>query len=216
MILARNECTGADSNVLVAGAPMGEANAIPRRCTLARHVLSFRLSISLLRLGLFMTSFSGCVLPVGPRFEDPPATENTPPSIESTTPLQGSAVNAVNNAGSFSVLFKDFNASDTLHVRWIVEYPPFKPGSSHLLQADRDILPPVNGQVVEYTDLKMVSCFSGLALSDQHAITVFISDQPLWNAGDPDLPSDPEQVLAQNKVKSVMAQANWTLNLSCQ
>jgi hypothetical protein len=179
-------------------------------------MLNFHLTISILSLGFVMTSSSGCVLPVGPRFEDPPATENVPPFIKSTTPLQGSSVNAVNGAGTFSVLFTDLNASDSLHVRWVVEYPPFKSGSSHLLQADRLITPPVNGQVVYYTDMRMVSCFSGLALSDTHNITVFISDQPLWNAGDPDLPSDPGTVLSQNTATSVMAQANWTLNLSCQ
>jgi hypothetical protein len=194
---------------------MGEANVIPRRCTLARLVLSSRLTISILSLGLFMISLSGCVLPVGPRFEDPPAAENVPPFVKSTTPLQGSTVTAVNNAQLFSVTFTDLNPSDQLHVRWIVEYPPFKSGITHLLQADRDISPPVNGQVVDYTDMKTVSCFNGFALADQHAVTVFISDQPLWNAGDEGAPSDPEQGLTQNQVKSVMAQANWTLNLPC-
>ena len=103
---------------------MGEANVIPRRCTLARVVLSFQLTISILSLGLFMTSFSGCVLPVGPRFEDPPATENVPPFIRSTMPLQGSVVTAVNRTQMFSVTFRDLNA-DALHVRWLGEYPPF-------------------------------------------------------------------------------------------
>ena len=193
---------------------MGEPNVIPRRCTLARLVLSSHLTISILRLGLFMTSFSACVLPVGPRFEDPPATENVPPFIRSTMPLQGSAVTAVNGAAPLSVTFTDLNPSDQLHVRWVVEYPPFKSGLSHLLQ-DADIAAPVNGQVVDHTDMKTVGCLNGLALADQHAITVFISDQQLWNAGDEGAPSDPELVLTQNRAKSVMAQANWTLSLPC-
>jgi len=136
---------------------MGEANVIPRRCTLARLMLSFRLSISILSLGLIMTSFSGCVLPIGPRFEDPPTTENLPPFIKSTTPPQGSIVTAVNRTQMFSVTFTDANA-DALHVRWLGEYPPFSVANTHTLQSDKDIAAPVNGQPVDNSQPINVSC----------------------------------------------------------
>jgi len=195
---------------------MGEANVIPRRCTLARLMLSFRLSISILSLGLIMTSFSCCVLPIGPRFEDPPTTENLPPFIKSTTPPQGSIVTAVNRTQMFSVTFTDANA-DALHVRWLGEYPPFSVANTHTLQSDKDIAAPVNGQPVDNSQPINVSCtVTPLALTSQHAITVLISDQPFWNlAEDPDAPTDPEQLLTQNKAGSVMAQASWVLNLPC-
>ena len=68
----------------------------------------------------------------------------------------------------------------------------------------------MNGQPVDNTQLIIVSCtFNPLALTNQHAITVLISDQPFWTAGDTDAPTDPEQLLTQNKAKSVVAQANW-------
>ena len=211
----RNGCTAADSNVSVAGSPMGAPNAIPRRCTLARAVLIFRLSTSILSLGIFMTSFSGCVLPVGPRFEDPPAAENVPPYIKSTMPLQGSILTALNRAQMFSVTFTDLNA-DALHVRWLGEYPPYSLANTHPLQSDKDIAAPVNGQPVDNLQSINVSCaLNSLALTNQHAITVLISDQPFWTATDVDAPTDSEQLLTQNKPNSVMAQANWVLNLPC-
>jgi hypothetical protein len=163
-----------------------------------------------------MTSFSGCVLPVGPRFEDPPATENVPPFIKSTMPLQGSIVTAVNRTQMFSVTFTDLNA-DALHVRWLGEYPPFSVANTHTLQSDKDIAAPVNHQPVDNLQPINVSCtLTPLALTSQHEITVLISDQPFWNpAEDPDAPTDPEQLLTQNKTGSVMAQASWVLNLPC-
>ncbi len=214
ILAARNGCTGADSNVSVAGPPMGSPNVISRHCTVARLVLHLHLTISILSLGLFMTSLSGCALPVGPRFEDPPAVENVPPFIKSSMPLQGSTVAAINNAQIFSITFTDLNA-DALHVRWVVEYPPYKTGGvSHLL-VDKDFARPVNGQAVDTGDMQSVACFNGLALTDSHAITVFVSDQPLWTPATPGAPTDPGMVLTQNIAGSVMAQANWTLNLPC-
>jgi len=187
---------------------MGEANVIPRRCTLARLVLSSRLSISILSLGLFMTSFSGCFLPVGPRFEDPPATENLPPFIKSPTPPPGQ-ITAVNRTQMFTVLYTDPNA-DPLYIRWLGD------ANTHLLQDDRYVPAPLNDQT-DYPEQPItVDCaLSSLALTNQHTITVLISDQPFWNPADPKAPTDPNLFLTHNKANSVMAQANWVLNLPC-
>jgi hypothetical protein len=213
MILAtRNGCSGADSNVLVAGLPMGTPNVIPRRCTLARVVLSFQLTFSILSLGFLMTSFSGCVLPVGPRFEDPPTTENVPPFINSTDPPQGMVVPAVNKSANFRVTFTDLNDGDALVARWVAEYPPFT-SASHLLQDVPAPIPAPPG----LSEMQSVGCaLNALALNTNlHSITVFISDQPFWIQGDPDAPTDPFKLLTQNKANSVMAQANWVLSVQC-
>ena len=212
MILAtRNNCTGADSNVSVDGPPMGAANVITRRCTLARVVLILQLTISILSLGFFMTSSTGCVLPVGPRFEDPPTTENVPPFINSTDPPQGSIVAAVNKTGTFRVTFTDLNSGDALITRWVADYPPFTSSSHLLMDIPAPIpAPPESGQ------MESVSCINALALNtNQHSITVFVSDQPFWNLADPGAPTDPLQQLTQNKANSVMAQASWVLNVQC-
>lgn len=214
ILAARNGCTGADSNVSVAGSPMAAPNVIPRRCTLARAVLSFQLSISILSLGFLMTSLSGCVLPVGPRFEDPPSTENVPPFITSAIPTQGENVTAVGGTYMFSVSFTDLNA-DTVYVRWVTEYPPFST-SSHQL-GDVPPVVSVNGQPTEATKTQDINCLNAaLALnSTTHPITVFISDQPFWNVGEEGAPTDPQQILTRNKADSVMAQTHWSLNLPC-
>jgi hypothetical protein len=208
-------CTGADSNVSVDRSPVAGANVIPRRCALARLVLHLQLTISILSLGSFMTSFSGCVLPVGPRFEDPPAVEDVPPIIKSTMPPQGSTVTAVNNAQTFSVTFTDINARTDLYVRWVGEYPSYNP-SSHPLHDDQTVTAPVNGQPVDTTSPITVTCFDALARTGSHTITVFISDSPFWNPSEPMAPTDLEQLLTKNKAKTLLAQANWVLNLNCQ
>ena len=210
-LAARNGCSGADSNVSVGGPLMGGPTVIPRRCTLARAVLSFKSTISILSLGLFMTSFSGCVLPVGPRFEDPPAAENVPPFINSTDPADGTVVAAVNKTGTFRVTFTDLNSGDHLIARWVVDYPPFT-SSSHLLVDVAAAFPAEPGT----TQMQMVSCLNGLALSTaQHGITVFISDQPFWDQTKEGAPTDPLTLLTQNQPNSVMAQAAWVLNVQC-
>ncbi len=161
-----------------------------------------------------MTLCAGCVLPVGPRFEDPAPVENVPPFIKSTMPVQGSTVTGTSSA-QFSVTFTDLNA-DALHVRWVGEYPPYT-SSSHVLQSDQDYPVPLNRQPVDTLNMITVSCvLNPLALTNQHAIAVFISDQPFWtDPSDPDAPTDPEQFLTQNTAKSVTAEANWLLNLPC-
>ncbi len=213
MILAtRNACTGADSNVSIAGSPMGTANVIPRRCTLARVVLSSQLTISILSLGFSMTSLSGCVLPVGPRFEDPPTTENIPPFITSSMPTAGMIVTAVNKSYTFSINFNDLNG-DPLYVRWVADYPQTT-SSGHIL-ADMPFGSPANGQPY-FPSSEDVSCLKALALNTaQHNITVFVSDQPFWSLTEKGAPTDPLILLTQNKTNSVMAQANWVLNVQC-
>ncbi len=200
---------------------MGEANVIPRRCALARAVLSFQLTISILSLGLFMTSFSGCVLPVGPRFEDPPATENYVPVIISSMPLAGSTVTAVGATHSPSQPPSRIPTWATPFTRagWVVEYPPFKSGSSHLLQAEDS--PPASsasGQPWDANPSITTSCVDPYPIGQpRHTITLFISDRPYWEPGADHAPTDRETLLTTNieGTGSRIAQANWTLNLLC-
>jgi len=159
-----------------------------------------------------MTSLSGCVLPVGPRFEDPPTTENTPPFINSVDPPLGIVPAATNKVGTFRVTYSDLNTGDALIARWLAEYPPFTM-ASHLLG---DVPAPIPAQL-EMPSVQSVSCQqNALALNTTfHNITVLISDQPFWDLADKDAPTDPVKLLTQNKANSVMAQATWVLNVQC-
>jgi hypothetical protein len=163
-----------------------------------------------------MTSLSGCVLPVGPRFEDPPAVENFAPVIEGAQPAQGSVVTAVGSGGgpisqTFTIMFFDPNAGDDLYVRWIGEYPPYS-ATSHVIH-DAMVPHPLNGQ---HSSLPFsVTCFDLLARTAQHAITVLVSDRRFWDPSNPAAPTDLEAVLIQNTENTQVAQANWLLNLPC-
>jgi hypothetical protein len=208
----RNDCTGDDSNVSVGGWPMGGANVIPRRCTLARVVLDLKSTISTLSLSLFMTSFAACVLPVGPRFEDPPAVENFAPTIVTSLPLQGSTVTAVGATQMFSVTATDPNVGDTLHARWLGEYPPY--GDSSFIIGEMPFSS-LGGQPWDATPTIVTSCVDAYARKPQHTITVLVSDLPFWDPGAPGAPTDRETLLTTNIERTQMAEANWVLNLTC-
>jgi hypothetical protein len=167
-----------------------------------------------------MTSLSGCVLPVGPRFEDPPTVENFAPAIEGAQPAQGSVVTAVGTgtgttiSQTFTIMFTDPNAGDDLYVRWIGEYPPYS-ATSHVL-SDNKISHSVNGEPLHQSASLNVTCFTLLARTAQHQITVLVSDRPYWDPSDPAAPLNLEMVLVQNTEKTLVAQATWFLNLPCQ
>ena len=166
-----------------------------------------------------MTSLSGCILPVGPRFEDPPTVENFPPVIEGAQPAQGSVVTAVGSgtgtiSQTFTIMFFDPNPGDDLYVRWIGEYPPYS-ATSHVLTGDVKVPHSLNGESLHSSAPFNVTCFALLARTAQHAITVLVSDRPFWDPSDPNAPADLESVLVQNTKNTLVAQANWLLNLPC-
>jgi hypothetical protein len=187
---------------------MGEANVIPRRCTLARVVLSFPLTISILSLGLFMTSFSGCVLPVGPRFEDPPAVENFTPVIISSIPVPGATVTAVGATYTFTATVTDPNVGDTLYARWLGEYPTYS--SSSFIVKNEPPASSASGQPWDATPTLTTSCQDPYVPGQaQHKITLLVSDRAFWDPGAPNAPTDRATLLTTNP------EANWVLNLLC-
>jgi hypothetical protein len=192
---------------------MGEANVIPRRCTLARLVLSSRLTISILSLGLLMTSFSGCVLPVGPRFEDPPAIDNLPPFFRSTTPLQGSTVTAAGATYTFNATVSDPNVADTLYARWLGEYPTYSPSSFKLKD---QVFSSTSGQPWDATPSLTTSCVDPYVPGQpRHTITLLVSDRAFWDPGVDNAPTDRETLLTSNPETAQTAQASWVLILTC-
>jgi hypothetical protein len=193
---------------------MGQANVIPRRCTLARLVLSSRLTISILSLGLFMTSFSGCVLPVGPRFDDPPAIDNFPPFFRSTMPPQGSTVTAVSATSTFNATVSDPNVADTLYARWLGEYPTYSPSS--FIIKDQPPFSSASGQLWDANPILTTSCVDPYVPGQpRHTITLLVSDRPFWDPGAEKAPTDRETLLTTNPEGTQIAQATWVLNLQC-
>ncbi len=64
----------------------------------------------------------GCVLPIAPEFE---TERNAPPFTVDVRPLTGSVLTDPN--AFFDVVVRDPNSTDTLHARWLIDYPPYNP-----------------------------------------------------------------------------------------
>jgi hypothetical protein len=144
---------------------------------------------------------AGCVIPVGPQFQDPLAARNLPPRIAYTDPPQGVPTNGLN----FTITVADDN-SDVLHVRWIFDFPPYHESTRRL----PDI--PVSGTPTP-KDLPtmQVSCLQLAPNSAEdslgrHLVMVVVADRPFV-----DDPEKPDQVTAEGMTDT----AYWTLNHSC-
>jgi hypothetical protein len=84
-----------------------------------------------------LAGLAGCVVPVGPEWTDP--AKNYPPTIASATPAIGTVLTLAPDAGgplTVDVVLADQNTSDKLYFRWIIDYPPFVDGVSHLARPD--------------------------------------------------------------------------------
>ena len=102
---------------------------------MARLLLSFGSLLSLL-------SLPACVIPVAPDFQDPVAPPGGPPYFYSSTPSPGATVTMTNPDISVTPAAPD--AQETVHVRWIANYPE----DPHLLVSDVVIGPAATPQAV--------------------------------------------------------------------
>src|SRR4051812_34931695 len=97
--------------------------ATPRPARLARMLLALGVQV-------FAVSFmSGCVVPVTPAFQDPPASQNYAPVFLNVDPEIGAVV----TRSAFLVTVTDPNVGDDLYVRWIADYPPYSNNTRTLL-----------------------------------------------------------------------------------
>ncbi|HVR63445.1 MAG TPA: hypothetical protein VMU50_16205 [Polyangia bacterium] len=159
---------------------------------------------------------SGCVVPVGPQFQDPPAAQNFAPTITDSSPVDGYIVftkTDPNASATFRVTFSDPNLSDTLYVRWLADYPPFS-ANSRILSSPAPLAPSQTATTPQKQETSVtVDCnVSNLALTlTQHQIMVIIADRDfLTNNQTQDhrltaLPEDAGYV-----------EAHWMLNLECK
>jgi len=159
------------------------------------------------------TLAAGCVIPIGPDFQDPPASQNYAPYILDSDPTLGAIATATPAADvTFHVTVSDPNAGDNLTVRWILDYPPY--GVNTRPQPDEVLAHDPDGQVHE----RVVPPFtpdcvlSSLAKIPSHQVMVVISDRgflPVANPGaaSADLtrvPDDGHRVTG-----------TWTLDVDC-
>ncbi len=154
---------------------------------LARLLLHFRnhlykLDRKPLLLLLAASLTPACIIPVGPDFQDPLSTANSPPYVVAMEPPAGTIT--VNATAVFSVTPADANVLDTLYVKWVTEYPPFSPTETHGIPP-RDIPPTGNGSVNRPTQTFQPGCSSIASTRTMHQIQVGISDSPFLSTEDP-------------------------------
>ncbi len=148
----------------------------------------------------------GCVLPVGPEFQDPEP--NVPPSIFVATPPSGEILLP---GQTISVSVRDPNLSDTLYVRWLVDYPPAR---SQTALADKEtIVPPQNMDPVRILraivpDCDLHNIASGFS-THQWMLAVADRDwEPFSNA--------PSQYRFDDVTQGgFVVRATWTLQVAC-
>jgi hypothetical protein len=164
------------------------------------------LAVRTLTLALTLTAMSACALPIGPDFQDPLASPNYAPFIESSTPPLGQILmRTATDTTTFRVTVSDPNVGDLLYVRWIVEGPP--PMSSARVVLDTAPFSSTDGMPLHAQSSLEIGCqllASGLTL---HPVTVIVADRKF------DLTS--LDLTKLQKPEGLTSQGNWTLNQEC-
>ncbi|MEO5768655.1 MAG: hypothetical protein ABIS92_09925 [Polyangia bacterium] len=136
-------------------------------------------------------SFAGCVLPVSPDFQNPPAIPNSYPYFWNIFPAAESTV-TFPSAGSgepFKIQLGDPNLDDTLYVRWISDYPPFAINVSKVLSDGANgtglaIVPTPKAPTKLRPEIFFpASCESFSPGMQQHRLVVIVADRPFLRAG---------------------------------
>jgi hypothetical protein len=193
--------TAADMNVGPAPPVVLET---PRRAPgsrLARLLLHSAHKVVVLLLPLLL-SLPACIIPVGPEFHDPLGVPNSAPYIVSTEPDQGGTY----QTSRFEVHFRDPNVGDDLYLRWIIDFPPFRQGTTMILPTE-PVAHHADGTALDESRSKTFLCAS-LTPLPTHQIMVVVADRDF----DPS-PGDPRRVVGNG----LFAIANWTWNAQdCQ
>jgi hypothetical protein len=127
-------------------------------------------------LGVLGALTTGCVLPIGPDFQNPPQAPNYPPSFQLFEPYQETAVSELPQ--DFYVLLQDPNPLDTLHVRWAIDYPPYIQSRSRLVVDEQTLLPTALRQVT----YPLENC-DNFKPGSEHKLVVIVSDRPFADIG---------------------------------
>jgi hypothetical protein len=148
---------------------------------------------------------SGCVLPIGPEFQDPPAPQNYAPIILEAEPELGRRV----TTPTFRVTVQDPNPGDDLFVRFVADYPLLTEDTRPL--TTRPITHRADGRLLA-EDVTVTATCTALASRSSHQITVIVADRDfLKDAAPPGQLSDPLRLPAA--AQRVLG--SWTLDLEC-
>ena len=164
-------------------------------------------SVHLFFLTPLLLASASCVVPIGPEWSDPKS--NDPPTISYANPPIGSVLDfsATGNAAlGLEIGLSDPNTRDSLEIRWIIDYPPYAEGVSHLA-------PPLTlpgGSQVERKHIRYAPNCGDDALTrdfSNHRLLLAVSDRPFGS-------EDPTQ-LDGVPSGNALVEAAWTFNLTC-
>ena len=131
-----------------------------------------------------LTFAHGCVVPLAPDFEDPPALPNYPPYFLNSEPGAQLAVTAPK---VFTVTVVDPNPQDVLYARWVSDYPPFTQFLSKIVLSADAIAPnqPGGGTALmsyftggEPGSLKQMCADFIPSPNPTHSLALIVSDRP--------------------------------------
>ncbi|MES1207262.1 MAG: hypothetical protein ABUS79_15100 [Pseudomonadota bacterium] len=162
---------------------------------------------ALLSLALFHSMFA-CVIPVAPEFKDPLAASNSPPAIISADPDFGRVVSVAPSL-TFRISVVDLNVNDALYVRWVVDYPPFRPATSAY---PVEYFPhPATGVVHSESPSHTLDCSSGFgAVTTPQQFAVFVADRPLQLNS-----VENNEHLDLTETGGYVASGSWTVVFQC-
>jgi hypothetical protein len=167
----------------------------------------------LLRLGAICLAVAvqGCVLPIGPQFQDPPAAQNYDPVILDSDPDRGAFVTTPASSYTFRVTVQDPNVTDDVHVRFVADYLPLSENTRQL--HDETVHHSVDGRLLSKDVTYTVRCTDKLANLPTHQITAIVADRPFVEVDSlPGQPFNPGQLPPGAGSISV----TWTLGLECK
>jgi hypothetical protein len=155
---------------------------------------------------------SACVLPVGPEFQDPPGAANASPIIVDSTPDIGMRVTGKSgDTFTFSITVTDPNPGDTLHVRWVVDYPPFSSANTRVVQPDYPVQPSQSGLPQQTPVSQQIGCLTPLSALPSHQVMAIVADREFL----PSLPAPAPVDYGRLPPDGLKAVAVWILDVEC-
>jgi len=153
---------------------------------------------------------SACIIPVAPEFQDPAASPNYAPYIQTATPDFGLIVTPPQL--TFSITATDPNLEDDLHIRWVADYPnPTQVANYRTLVEDQVIPHSINGEPSPIPSFTVDCVVDNLAATSDgnHRIEVIVADRAF-------VTNPPGDQLDKVEPPGLVARAFWFLEqLSC-
>jgi len=161
---------------------------------------------------------SACIIPVTPNFQDPPSVPASPPYLFNFEPQNfGGVVTVPVPAGkTFSANVSDEDLSAELHVRWVVDYPPFVDGVTYFPGQTTTISRSANGQTINQVITQAIDCsWITQPLTSTHQLELIVADRELLESSTFGLMADNKLDSTDPKNPGHVVRAFWNISISC-